>query len=238
MRIKYILAIVLVLFLLVGCGTTEVEDDNVKVSDVETEEIDEVDNKPSLSEEELLEKSEEETVEEPKVLPKEVKEILEKSKTRLKNYKYNFVQPGDTTIYQMYVLGDNIMKVYPRQIKLKDTVYYDTIYIDVAKETAEAYCIEESNCNKDNLGVKMGDTIFKEEYLKLPTEWADEIEWAEIVDENIVEGRDCLSLNTNIGAVILETYYGWIYEIVDEDENTWKFTGTAFNSVKEDDVTP
>jgi len=233
MSIKYVLAILLILVLLVGCGKSEEKEDDVIDEVRDEQEAEKKDGEDTIPEGEELEEELEE--EEPKVLPEEIKEIIKKG-TGLKSYEYNFAQPGDTTIYDISVLGDKIKIEYPDLIKIKDREYYDTMFLDTKEKTAEAYCMSESNCDED-IGKKMENMNFDDVYLKLPTEWLDEIEWAEKIDERIVEGRDCLLLDTNIGEVILETYYGWIYEIKNED-NVWKFTGTAFNSLKEEHVTP
>jgi len=234
MNIKYILAIMLVLVLLIGCGKSEekideeeIEEEITDEQEVEEEKDDEL---PPMPEEELEEE------EEPKVLPEEIKEIIEKGKKRLKSYEYDYLQPDDTTNYNILVLGDKIKIVYPGLIKIKSTEYYDTMFLDTKEETAEAYCISESNCDED-IGKKMENMDFDNVYLKLSVEWLDEIEWAEVIDERIIEGRDSLLLDTNIGEVILETYYAWIYQIENED-NMWKFTGTKFNHLVEEDVMP
>jgi len=55
------------------------------------------------------------------------------------------------------------------------------------------------------------------------------------IDEGVYYGKQSLKLDTNIGTVIIDSNFGFIYSIEQEDK-TYLFTEESFNTVKDSDV--
>lgn len=171
----------------------------------------------------------------PKEISSEIKGLLEKGKTNLTSYSYNYQSPSITEAYQIYVKGNKIKIIPSEIINIDQGVFYNTIYLDTEKKTAEAYCLGYSNCG-NNLG-KVNVLDFKTAYIETPVDWLKKVTEAEKIDERQVEGRKSLYLQTNIGKITVESRYGFLYR-VEEGKNTWEFSDATFNSVQDSDVIP
>ena len=117
----------------------------------------------------------------------------------------------------------------------KEGEKYNTIYLDTDKKTAEAYCEGYSNCGNEMGKVK--DLDYGEAYMETPLDLVAKVTEAEDVDEITVEGRKSRRIQTNVGQVTLESYYGFVY-MVEDGPNKWEFMDVAFNAVKDEEVVP
>lgn len=176
------------------------------------------------------------TVEAPKEeIPSDIKAILEKGKTKLSSYSYNYKSPESDESYKIYVKGNKTKIIPPEITNVGGGKFYNTIYLDTEKKTAEAYCLGYSNCGI-NLG-KIKDLNYKDSYIETPLDWLSKVTEAKKIDERQFENRKALYLDTNIGKITVESHYGFLYRIED-GKKLWQFTDAAFNSVTDSDVTP
>lgn len=221
----YLYAILGVLILLVSCTTQEQTEIKEPILQEETKEETPIETAPEepAVEEEIIK------------IPNDIKEILEKGKTKLNSYLYNYKSPGIDESYKIYVKGNKIKIVPPAITNVEEEKFYNTIYIDAEKKTAEAYCIGYSNCGK-NTG-KIKDLNYKDAYIETPLGWLEKVTEAKKIDERTVENRKAIYLDTNIGKVTVGSFDGFLYRI-ESGKQKWEFSDAAFNSVKDSDVTP
>ena len=167
-------------------------------------------------------------------IPNDIKEVLEKGKTKLTSYSYNYKSPESDLEYELYVKGNNIKITLPEMNIEEQGKFYNTIYLDAEKKTAQAYCIGYSSC-EGKVG-KVKDLEYEDEYIETPLDWLEKVTEAEQIDERTIEGRKAIYLETNIGKITVESYYGFLYKIED-GEKKWEFNDAALNAVKDSDVT-
>ena len=167
-------------------------------------------------------------------IPNDIKEILEKG-TKLNSYSYNYKSADSDLEYGIYVKGNKMKIVPPEIINVGEGKFYNTIYLDTEEKTAEAYCMSYSDCGT-NLG-KIKDIDYEEVYIETSVDWIKKVTGAQLIDERQVEGRKAVYIDTNIGKLTVESFYGFIYKIED-NKNKWEFTDAVFNSVSDADVTP
>ncbi|HLC96293.1 MAG TPA: hypothetical protein VJH97_03160 [Candidatus Nanoarchaeia archaeon] len=168
-------------------------------------------------------------------IPDDLKDLLTKGKTKIKSYTYTYSSPDVPVIYSVWVKGTKIKKEQIKYVDAGNGKVYNTVFLDTAAKTAEAYCLKPSWCEGD-LG-KITDLDFDKEILKDPLEFLTEVTSAKKIDEVTVEGRDSVRLETNMGIITLEKWYGWPYSI-DDGENIWSFGDAAFDTVKDSEVMP
>ncbi|MBW2988693.1 hypothetical protein KY358_00080 [Candidatus Woesearchaeota archaeon] len=180
-------------------------------------------------EEETLEEAAQETIQdyqEPAELSEDeqIQQIFDYAKTRLDSYYYKYKSP----------LGKQYI-IYVKQNKIKITSFsYDNeIYIDTEKQTAEEWCTIHSRCGKET--GKIADLDYSSAYIETPVGWLDEITEARKIDEGFYYGKQAWQLDTNIGKVIIDSRFGFIFSIEQEDK-LYLFTDAAFNTVKDSDV--
>lgn len=227
----YLYTLLLVLVLLVGCAPTEEQTQPEETLPQITEPEDETPVETTQPEE----TSATEEIGEIIKIPNDIREILEKGKTRLNSYSYNYKSPESDLTYGIYVKG-NTIKIIPPEMNVEEQGnFYNTIYLDTEKKTAEAYCVGYSSC-EGKVG-KVKDLNYEDAYIETPIDWTAKVKEAEEIDERQVEGRDAVYLETNIGKLMVESYYGFLY-MVEDGESKWEFSDAAFNSVEDSDVTP
>jgi hypothetical protein len=187
-----------------------------------------VEEEPIVEEQEEVEpeeQTEEETVIEPQESKDDVQKVFNYAKTKIKSYTYKYKEPSGKQYY-IYVKG-NLMRINP----LSEN---NEIFLDTEKKTAEEWCIVYSKCGRHT--GKIADFDYYNAYILTPIDWLDEINESEKLDEGFYFGRKAYNLQTNIGEVIIDSNYGFIMSIKQEDK-TYSFTETAFNAVKDSDVT-
>ncbi len=227
MKRNYLFVGLIVLVLLVGC---EIKPAGPLPQTVEPEQEAPVEEVTQLKEAPVAEEPEEQIK-----IPNDIKEILEKGKTRLTSFSYNYKGSGFTQEYKIYVKGSKIKIVPPEIVNVKGGKFYNTIYIDAENKSAEAYCVGYSNCRL-NTG-KIADLNYDKAYIETPLDWLDKVTEAERIDRRQVEGRNADYLQTNIGKITVESYYGFLYRIEDGGKR-WDFSDAAFNSLQDSDVIP
>ena len=207
-----------------GEGITKEE---VKKEESEEEIPEEVEEERIVKEEEI--KSEEKVIEQEELenvtISEEIQNIFERSKTRIKSYFYQYISPSGKQYY-IYVKGSRIV-INPIPTPNK-------IYLDKEKKKAEEYCVIYSKCMR-HFG-KIADLDYDEAYIETPIDWLEKITEARKLNEEIYNGRRSWKLETNIGVVIIDTHYGFIYKIK-QDDKVYSFINVAFNTEKDCDVT-
>tara|TARA_Y100000310_G_C20687159_1_gene819812 strand:+ start:1657 stop:2340 length:684 start_codon:yes stop_codon:yes gene_type:complete len=225
-----ILALVLILSLfLVGCA---VEDSDEVIGEVLDDDASSEDVITDVSDVEVVEDVGEGSVD--VSLSAEISEVLAHG-SRLKSYAYNYRGPDSGTVYAISVKGDKIKIELPEMNVEERGKFYNLIYLDTAEATAEAYCKGHSSC--EGAVGKIKDLNYLSVYLDSPFDWLAQITEAEKIGEKQVEGRDTITLETNVGTMTVESYYGFLYRIDNEDK-AWIFSDASFNSVKDSEVTP
>lgn len=225
----YIYMAVVVLVLLVSCTTQQpITQEQPDQQNTQQKEETPIETPPEVEE------TPQEPVEEIIVIPNDIKEILEKGKTKLNSYSYNYKSPESNIKYGIYIKGSNIKITLPEKNTEEQGKFYNTVYFDTEKKTAQAYCIGYSSC-EGKVG-KIKDLDYEKAYIETPLDWLAKVTEAKKIDQRQVEGRESVYLETNIGKITVESYYGFLYNIEDGNK-VWEFTDAAFNSVKDSDVT-
>jgi len=225
----YLYISLVVLVLLVGCAQTPTTEEPAVTIPVESTEP--AEEPVETAPEEIEEIQAEEQITK---IPNDVKEILEKGK-KLKSYFYNYKSPESDLAYGIYVKANKIRIDPPEIVNIGGGRFYNKIYLDTEQKTAEAYCKGYSDCG-NNLG-KITDLTYEDAYIETPIDWLEKVTEAELLDERQVEGRDAIYIKTNIGNTIVESYYGFLYNLEDNNKK-WEFTDVSFNSVTDADVNP
>ena len=231
----YISALLIVLILLVGCATKQQTEPNQQQTEPKEQQTEPKEQIPEPKEETPTQTQPPKTEEPTVKIPNDIKEILEKGKTKLKSYSYNYKKPESDLTYSFSVKGNNIKITLPETNTEDKDKRYNTIYLDTQKKTAQAYCTGYSDC--EGKAGKVKDINYQESYIETPLDWVKKVTRANVIDERQVEGRKSVYLETNIGKITVESYYGFLYKI-EEGNKVWEFTDTAFNGVKDSEVIP
>ena len=203
--------------------------------------------KEEVKETTVKEAEPEEIIEEVKVQEvntPDVQKILDRYDEKTTSYEFFYAPPPDNLArHRYFVLGDKIrIEVYEENYKMKGD-YFDTVFLDLEKETAVAYCLK-----GDNILCELGAPIeqeFIEWRIKLPHEYLAEIEHAEKAGSETLYDRRTYTLKYTAEGMPHST---WIDEysgvplrvkIGDNKESPkWEFREVGINSVLEEDVTP
>lgn len=161
---------------------------------------------PELSEEEQLQK------------------ILSLAKTKIKSYSYKYKDPSGIQ-YTIYVKENKI------KINFLSNNYQ--IYLDTEKKTAEKWCISHTKCGRQT--GKIADLDYYDAYIETPIDWLPKITEAKKIDDGFYYGKQSWKLDTNIGTVVIDSNFGFIYSVQDGDKE-YTFTDASFNTVTDSDV--
>ncbi len=153
-----------------------------------------------------------------------IEQLNDVAERKINSYSYRYKSPSGKQ-YEIYVKDNKIKLDY-----ISDEY---VIYIDTEKATAEKYCIVYSSCGK--FTGKIEDLDYDTAYIKTPLDWIKEIEGAEKIDEGSYFGKQSFKLNTNIGQVVIDSNFGFIYSI-EQEEKSYFFTETSLNRVQDSDV--
>ncbi len=154
----------------------------------------------------------------------EIQKILGLAEKKIHSYYYKYKTPLGK-MYNIYVKDNKI-----RIGSLSDD---NKIYIDTEKQTAEEWCISHSRCGRET--GKIGDLDYNEAYLDTPIDWLARITDSSKIDEGFYYGKQSWKLDTNIGEVVIDSNFGFIYSIK-SGEKDYTFSDASFNTVKDDDV--
>lgn len=167
-------------------------------------------------------------------IPPEIKELFEKSKTRVKSayYKYRGPETG-SNFYEFYVKDAKIKYKPHVDVKTFDQPEsYDSVFIDKVARTAASYC-EAAYCAYKG---KKQSLNYEQAYIMTILDWI-EVEQAKKVGEEVIDSRSTWKLETNLGILWIDTFYG-IPLRVESNGKTYRFEQFAANSVQDSDVTP
>lgn len=196
-----------------GCENGECKEEPIE------EQGEEIEEQMKLEEEkqpkqESIELSEEE----------QIQQTLSYAKTKINSYSYKYKGPTGKQ-YNIYAKGDKIRV---------GTISEDyTIYLDTIKKTAEKWCISHTKCGKET--GKIADLDYYDAYIETPIDWLGKIKEAKKIDKGFYYGKQSWKLDTNIGTVIIDSNFGFIYSIEQKDKK-YLFTEASFNTVKDSDV--
>jgi len=232
MKYHYI-GICIIVLLLVGCVPEEPTEPTPQPITPPEEDVEEP------PQEEIPEEVEEEQPEEPGEIEEEeqpeqeevelseeeqIQQIFGYAKTKIKSYSYKYKGPSGKQ-YTIYVKGNKI-----RIGTLSDDY---KIYLDTEKKTAEEWCISYTKCGRE--WGKIADLDYYDAYIETPIDWLPKITEAKKIDEGVYYGKDSWKLDTNIGVVMIDSNFGFIYGIEQEDK-MYTFTDASINTVKDSDV--
>ncbi len=167
-------------------------------------------------------------------IPAEIKELLGKSKTRVSNVYYHYRGPETgSNFHEFYIKGSKIkIKPYLEIKTLDKPESYDTIFIDKAARTASSYC-EATYCKYKG---KKQDLSYGQAYITTIFDWI-EVEQAAKVGEEVIDSRSTWKLDTNLGTLWVDTFYG-IPLKAESNGKTYRFEQISANSVQDSDVMP
>ena len=154
----------------------------------------------------------------------EMQQILNLAETKIKSYSYKYKSPSG----RQYL-------IYVKENKIKIDLLSDDnrIYIDTEAKTAEEWCISYTKCGRQT--GKIADLDYYNAYIETPIDWIPKITESKKIDDGFYYGRQSWKLDTNLGAVIIDSKFGFISSIKGEDKE-YLFTDAAINTVKDSDV--
>ncbi len=164
----------------------------------------------------------------------DVREILDKSEARVKGiyYKYKGPETGND-FYEFYIKGSRIKYKPHLEIKTLDKPEsFDSIFIDTSAKTAASYC-EAVYCTYKG---KKQDLNYGQAYILTIFDWIG-VEQAEKVGEEVIDSRSTWKLETNLGTLWIDTFYG-IPLKAESNGKTYRFEQIAVNSMQDSDVVP
>ncbi|MBI2124444.1 hypothetical protein HYT92_01505 [Candidatus Pacearchaeota archaeon] len=167
-------------------------------------------------------------------VPAEIMELFEKSKARVSSvyYKYRGPETG-SNFHEFYIKGNKIKYKPHLEIKTLDRPdSYDSIFIDKTARTAASYC-EAVYCAYKG---KKEDLNYGKAYIMTIFDWA-EVERAAKVGEEVIDSRSTWKLETNLGTLWVDTFYG-IPLKVESNGKIYRFEQLAPNGVQDSDVVP
>ena len=225
--------ILIVIILVMGCTPKETPKEPTQQT-TEPEKQTRVE-KPSVIEKPITEPEQEiepEVKEEPTQKEKpeinedeQLQKIFDYPKTKIQSYSYRYKDPSGRQ-YNIHVKENKIMIDY-----ISDDY---KIYLDTEKKTAEEWCISHTKCGRET--GKIADLDYYNTYIETPLDWLEKITDAKKISEGFYYGKKGFLLNTNIGEVIIDSNFGFIYSIKQEVKE-YSFTDASFNTVKDSDVT-
>ena len=224
--------ILIVIILVMGCTPKETPKEPTQQT-TEPEKQTRVE-KPSVIEKPITEPEQEiepEVKEEPTQKEKpeinedeQLQKIFDYPKTKIQSYSYRYKDPSGRQ-YNIHVKENKIMIDY-----ISDDY---KIYLDTEKKTAEEWCISHTKCGRET--GKIADLDYYNTYIETPLDWLEKITDAKKISEGFYYGKKGFLLNTNIGEVIIDSNFGFVYGIKQEIKE-YSFTDASFNTVKDEDV--
>jgi hypothetical protein len=154
----------------------------------------------------------------------QIQQIFNYADEKIKSYTYKYKNPYGK---QYYIF------VKENKIRISSISEDNKIYIDTAKKIAEEYCISHSKCGRET--GKIADLDYYDAYIETPLDWLNKITEKEKVGVGSYYGRQSWVFDTNIGEVTMDSNFGFITKIKQEDKE-YSFTESQFNNVKDSDV--
>ncbi|MBD3354458.1 hypothetical protein GF361_00555 [Candidatus Woesearchaeota archaeon] len=176
-------------------------------------------------------------------LSSEIKELLDKiDKVDSLEYSYSVFVKGEPGYYSHVYVKDNRMK---QEIDLgsgtfKEKEYYDTVYFDLAKKTADAYC-EEKDCDDRNMII---DVNYNDFYVESPFDVAENLKVGKLIGNAMHENKEVDIVEYGIDGKTVRVYI-WVYrglplkyEVREDDELIKKveFKSPVINDVDDEEL--
>ena len=238
----YYIVIFAVILLLAACVPEEIIEEELEQPEepveetiVETPEPEEI---PEATPEEIhydddedigaeLEGGAEEVIERKQVKltgDEQIQQIANYANEKIKSYSYKYKDPSGK---QYYIF------VKENKMRISSISEDNKIYIDTKKKIAEEYCISNAKCGRE--WGKIADLDYYDAYIETPLDWINKITEKEKVGAGAYYGRQSWVFDTNIGEVTMDSTFGFITKITQEDK-AYLFTESQFNTVKDSDV--
>ncbi|MBI2575103.1 hypothetical protein HYV82_04430 [Candidatus Woesearchaeota archaeon] len=228
MRLFFILAIIFMLLFAAGCGKAKEQPVVKPGAEIKPEAKPEA--SPAPAPPVVVEKQ-------PAIIDDEVQGVLDK-RSKVKGYRYLYYGPPNPGFgLEFRILGSKARLYLGTLSKLADSNTYDTVYLDLDKKSAVAYCESVSCTNKGSLGVN-----FEEYYRPAPSDFASSISSAKLRNYELLYQRktavivfeDAKGMN---GTMWLDTVYGMPVKVQFNNSN-YEYREIAFNTVAGDEVLP
>lgn len=236
MKYSYIVVCIVIL-LLIGCVAKEMPKEQKEIQEEQIEpqkEIEQPEEEPqpepeAEKQEPIIPETEEEIeqpeTEEPELSEEEqLQQIFDYAKTKIKSYSYKY---KSATGVQYYIY------VKENKIRIGSLSNDNKIYLDTEKKTAEEWCISHTKCGRET--GKIVDLDYHDAYIETPLDWLDKITESKKIDKGFYYGKQGWKLDTNLGTVIIDSNFGFIYSI-EQEGKTYTFSEAKFNIVKDSDV--
>ncbi|MFH1072994.1 MAG: hypothetical protein V1743_06210 [Nanoarchaeota archaeon] len=144
-------------------------------------------------------------------LPDEVKDAFDKAKETVTSYQYKYIgPPNDKDVFAVLVKGTKMKVTRPQYANYLETDRYDTVYLDLEKKTAVAYCLVYTPVCKDK--TKAFYPGYEKYLFKTPFDWIEEIPGGELKGSEQVNGRNAwrveYSSGENLHKVWIDEHYG------------------------------
>jgi len=185
----------------------------------------------------------------PPQIPEKIQELITKSKTKIKSYQYLLSEPPENRFLNTYFVKGNKIKIKIfEENAYKIGSYYDTVYLDLEQKTATARCENERRCNYagDDYTRKVFEADYDEFITKTPTSWLDDLNNAEIIGPEVVDGKSAIKIKSTCGSKIIEMWLHITYGVPIKvaitasgmPTETYRYSDMAFNHLKDSDVAP
>jgi len=250
----------LIIILLAGCSAQTQTKDTTQAQTqptVSVKETTETESEPAQTvkvetTEDIIVKKPEPTVKvesTPPQIPEKIQELITKSKTKIKSYQYLLSEPPENRFLNTYfVKGDKIKVKIFEENAYKIGSYYDTIYLDLNAKTATARCENERRCSYagEDYTRKVFEADYDEFITKTPTSWLDDLNNAEIIGPEVVDGKSAIKIKSTCGSKIIEMWLHITYGVPIKvaitasgmPTETYRYSDMAFNHLKDSDVAP
>ena len=165
-----------------------------------------------------------------------VNALLNKS-SKVNSYKYSYYgPPNDGFGVVFFVVKDKIKISMPKNTKLSDNQYYDTIYLNIGKPEGTAYC-EAADCLDAGRDLQIK---FDEFYRPTPIDFVKTIMIARPVGTELIDGRKVTLISftdnlSNNGSMWLDNTYGVPLK-VKFDTSKYEYRDIFFNTLSSSDV--
>ncbi|MBI4441210.1 hypothetical protein HY639_03515 [Candidatus Woesearchaeota archaeon] len=166
----------------------------------------------------------------------ELEGLLNKVK-KVKSYQFTYSPPPDNKARERYWVKGSKMKMkklYTPNI-VDPEQYYDTVYFDLEKKMATAYCQERRPCQKtrmNNVALDFGSVM-----IRLPHEWLTEIAIGSVDAGGKLFDRNTKKVMYDGKTQWLDADYALPVRIL-VDGSRYDFEDMAVNSVTDADMTP
>ncbi len=181
----------------------------------------------------------------------EVKDLLKRADEKITSlrYLYGGSETGNLFLDTYDIKGSKmVLHRYEDDYYVREG-YYDTVYIDMAAQSAVGCCIEQSRCkshNVDNTGKRFDVDFSTLKIPKTPYQWAKEVKGAEVVGPQTFASRSVtfIKYTDANGAQVdlwVDDTYGVPHKVVvtsGGQEIKYQFNDLKFNTLKDADFEP